>query len=51
MQWILWPLSVLAALFVGGFLKSYFSKKGENLATHEDIQKLVDQVRGGHRRD
>jgi hypothetical protein len=44
-QGILWILSVMAALFVGGFLKSYMGRKGENLATHEDIQKLVDQVR------
>jgi hypothetical protein len=40
-----WLLSVICALFIGGFLKSYMSKKGENLATHEDIEKLVDQVR------
>ena len=44
-HWILYAISVLLALFVGGFLKSYVSRKGENLATHEDIQKLVDQVR------
>jgi hypothetical protein len=42
--WILWSLTVIAALFVGGFLKSYMGKKGENLATHEEIQKLVDQT-------
>jgi len=42
---VAWVLSVLLAVFVGGFLKSYMSKKGENLATHEDINKLVDQVR------
>jgi hypothetical protein len=29
----------------GAYLGSYFKKKGENLATHEDINKLVDQVR------
>ena len=28
----------------GGFLGSYLKTKGENLATHEDIDKLVDQV-------
>jgi hypothetical protein len=39
-----WGLSIIVALFVGGFLKSYMSKKGENLATHEDISKLVEQV-------
>jgi len=28
----------------GGFFGSYLNRKGENLATHEDIDKLVDQV-------
>ncbi|MGC2282950.1 MAG: hypothetical protein WA603_23270 [Candidatus Acidiferrales bacterium] len=42
---ILWALSVIVALVVGRFLKSYMSQKGENLATHEDIEKLVDQMR------
>jgi hypothetical protein len=36
-------LLVTAAL--GAYLGSYLKKKGENFATHEDIQKLVDQVR------
>jgi hypothetical protein len=43
-QGLAWVLSVIAALFIGGFLRSYMSKKGENLATHEDINKLIDQV-------
>lgn len=30
---------------VGAYLGSYLRKKGENLATHEDIDNLVDQVR------
>ena len=41
---ILWVLSLILALFIGGFWKSYMAKKGENLATHEDIDKLVEQV-------
>jgi hypothetical protein len=38
---------VFLAVFagIGAFLGSYFKRKGENLATHEDISKLVDQVR------
>ena len=28
----------------GGFLGSYLKRKGENLATHEDIDKLITQV-------
>lgn len=30
---------------VGAYLGSYLKRKGENLATHEDIDKLVTQVR------
>jgi len=30
---------------VGAYFGSYLKKKGENLATHEDIDKLVEQVR------
>lgn len=44
MQEITWSLSVIVALFIGGFLKSYMGKKGENLATKEDLQDLVNQV-------
>jgi hypothetical protein len=29
----------------GAYFSEYLKKKGENLATHEDINKLVDQVR------
>jgi len=42
-------LAVAVASFlsggVGAYLGSYLRKKGENLATHEDIDQLVDQVR------
>jgi hypothetical protein len=34
-------ISAGAGAYVGGYLK----KKGENLATHEDIDKVLDQVR------
>lgn len=45
MEKYLWPLvTLLLGLLSGSFLKPYLSKKGENLATHEDIQKLVEQV-------
>jgi hypothetical protein len=42
---IAWGLTTLAGAFAGSYLAGYLSKKGENLATHEDINKLVDQVR------
>lgn len=38
-------VSVISAAFVGSYLPAYMKKKAENLATHEDIEKLVDQVR------
>jgi len=35
----------LAGGWAGAYFGGYLTKKGENLATHEDIDKLVDQVR------
>jgi hypothetical protein len=43
LQLILMALSALSGLFIGYFW-AYGKKKGENLATHQDIDKLVDQV-------
>jgi hypothetical protein len=37
-------LTTLVSAFFGAYLAGYFRKKGENLATHEDIDKLVEQV-------
>jgi hypothetical protein len=37
-------LSLLIGLWIGSFARSYLAKKAENLATHEDIDKLVEQV-------
>ena len=34
----------LIGLLIGSFVRPYLAKKGENLATLEDIQGLVDQV-------
>jgi hypothetical protein len=43
------PIGMYAGVFIvtalGAYLGSYLKKKGENLATHEDIRRLVDQVR------
>jgi hypothetical protein len=36
--------TTLVASGVGAYVGSYLKKKGENLATHEDIDKLKDQV-------
>jgi hypothetical protein len=41
------PLELVTTALVSGaaaYLGSYLRKKGENLATHEDIDKLVEQV-------
>ena len=35
----------LAGGCLGAYLGAYLKKKNENLATHEDIDKLVDQMR------
>jgi hypothetical protein len=39
-----WGLAIIFAAFLGSFLPGYMKKKGENLATHEDIRLLTDQV-------
>jgi hypothetical protein len=41
---ILFLLPFMAA-GAGAYLGAYLRKKGENLTTHEDIEKLNDQVR------
>jgi hypothetical protein len=41
----LWKyLGLCVTTALGAYLGSYLKKKGENLATHEDIDKLVNQV-------
>ena len=39
-----WGLTTLVSAFVGSYLAGYLKEKGENFATHEDIDKLVEQV-------
>ena len=38
-------LSVIVGLFIGSYLPGYMKKKGENLATKEDIADLISQTR------
>jgi hypothetical protein len=40
-----WAFVAVLLLFWRSFLPGYLNKKGENLATHEDIDKVLDQVR------
>jgi hypothetical protein len=44
MEHIGWILLAALASGFGGYFGSYLKKKGENLATHEDLDKLVKQV-------
>ena len=44
MDLIKWGLTTLVTAFIGSFLAGYLRKKGENLATHEDVSKLVEQM-------
>ena len=44
MNSVLVALGIMVSAFAG-FLAGYMKKKGENLAIHEDIQKVVDQVK------
>lgn len=41
---VAWSLAVLIGVLIG-YLTGYAKKKGENRAIHEDINKLVEQVR------
>jgi hypothetical protein len=45
LKFVGWGLTTLGGAFIGSFLGSYMKKKGENVATHEDIEKLVDQMK------
>ena len=42
--WWLYLLAVIATI-VSGFLGAYFQRKGENLATKEDFESLLEQVK------
>jgi hypothetical protein len=44
-QFTIWALGSLVGAFFGSFLAGYLRKKGENLATHEDLDKLVEQMK------
>jgi hypothetical protein len=41
---IAWGLTTLTSAFVGSYLAGYLKKKGENLATKEDVQDLAAQT-------
>jgi hypothetical protein len=44
-HFLTWFLSALGGAFVGSFVAGYLRKKGENLATHEDLDKLIVQMK------
>lgn len=37
-------VGVIVGLFLYSFVRPYLEKKAQNLATHEDIDKVLDQV-------
>jgi hypothetical protein len=45
MEHYIWLALTTIGVWFAAYFGSYFHKKGENFATHEDIDKLVDQVR------
>ena len=45
MDYVYWPILTVVGSFVGAFVSPYLTTKGKNLATHEDINGLVDQVK------
>jgi hypothetical protein len=40
----LWMGVTIVGAWAGSFLGAYLKKKGENLATHEDVNKVVAQM-------
>lgn len=40
-----WILSVIGSLWIGSYFSPYLRKRAENLATHDDLEKLINQVR------
>ena len=44
MEHLAWILIVALASAFGGYIGAYLKKKGENLATHEDLEQLVHQM-------
>jgi hypothetical protein len=44
MEYVTLALTTLITAFGGSYLSGYLKKKGENLATHEDVERLLHQV-------
>jgi hypothetical protein len=45
MHHIYWPILTVVGSLAGGYFGAYLKTKAQNLATHEDIDKLVVQVK------
>lgn len=39
-----WIVSVLGSLWLGSYFSPYLRKRAENLATHDDLDKLIKQM-------
>ena len=44
MEFLLWVVTIISAWFIGHYFPSYMKKKGENLATKEDIGKITKEI-------
>ena len=44
MDWITFGTAVISSLLLNKFLPAYFSEKGKNLATKEDISQITDKI-------
>jgi len=44
MDYVYFIIGLVVGFIIGKFLPSYFSKKGENLATKEDIGKITSEI-------
>jgi hypothetical protein len=49
MDLIYWPLLTVVGSFAGAYLNSYVKTKGTNLATHEDIEMVLQDLRASTR--
>lgn len=45
METAAWILSVVGSLWIGSYFSPYLRKRAENLASHDDLQMLIDQVK------
>ena len=45
LQILIFAVSIIAYFFIKNLLPSYFSEKGKNLATKEDITEITEKIK------